>query len=959
MPKSITGKFAEHLGANIYNGMDAQILRNPTLADYPFWNGQMSPDGITQFQSDEAKIVQDLRRQAIRSGWPETELSKLVEARADGLACFWEREGERAAVQVSPDTGPHGARAQRLEVHAAGQGLAQWAWLPLHRVRRYQFEIFARSPNLTSLTVSLWTSATNQPVSQARVTGLSGQWQTLRGDLEIGASWPADVAYRLSLTADAPGQFIVGRVLLRPSDHINGADPDIVRLLRESRLPLLRWPGGNFASGYHWEDGVGPIEQRPTLPNYAWGNVEPNLFGTDEFIAFCRAVGCEPMICVNAGSGTPNEAARWIQYCNAPADSLMGARRAANGHPAPYQVRYWEVGNELWGRWQYHWTTALGYVDRYLQFTPAMLAADGSVQLYACGAPVLWGKQWNDTLFSGAASSLRATTDHPLIGGSVSSTVEPLDVYRDFMLVPEVLEQRWRALEQDMTKAGIKQPRLAVTELQMFAHLRQQAEANRPVRLTNLKLVNPATLGEALYDVLIYHAAVRLAPFVEMVTHSAVVNHGGGLRKERERVYANPCYYAQSAFAAFAGATPVTIDLESPVERSPGILPDLKNVAPLPSYGAIDALAALMPEGRLLLSIVHRGTAGPVHLRIELDHFVPAGVAEVRTLTADAPWASNSYDAPEAVKPAESTARIEAGKLEIEVPPFTVMRVTIPPQENAEATNRQTYQVTGVIREIKPDRMTAVIAHEAIPGYMEAMIMPLPVKDPQELATLKAGDRVTFRMIVTGTEGWIDRVTKVDSAVKPVAPVEPTFHIARNVEPLNLGDTVPEYHFTNELGKAVSLSQFRDQAVALTFFFTRCPFPNFCPRLSSNFEEAQQKLKAMPQGPTNWHLLSISFDTQRDTPNVLHYYARKYQYNPQRWSFVTGDLVEIEALADQVGEMFWREGDSMSHNQRTVVLDTRGRLQRIFIGNEWKVDDLVAEMIKAAAVPPAAPPKKS
>ena len=143
------------------------------------------------------------------------------------------------------------------------------------------------------------------------------------------------------------------------------------------------------------------------------------------------------------------------------------------------------------------------------------------------------------------------------------------------------------------------------------------------------------------------------------------------------------------------------------------------------------------------------------------------------------------------------------------------------------ASPQQVYQVTGVIKELKPDGKTAVIAHEAIPGYMEAMTMPLPVKDPRELANLKPGDRVTFRMIVAATEGWIDRVAKVDAAPEPKATVEPTFHIARNVEPLDVGDVVPEYHFTNELGKAVSLSQFRGRALALTFFFHPLPIPEF------------------------------------------------------------------------------------------------------------------------------------
>ena len=678
VPRFMTGKFCEHLGANIYNGMDAQVLRNPTFAEYPFWSGGMTPDGVTRFHSEDDKIIQELRRQAARWGWPEKELDGLVTSRADGLACGWARAGSREAVQVSPDAGPHGGRAQRIEVRGAGQGIAQWAYLPLHRTRRYEVELFARSPELEALTVSLTPLGGGQPATSTAVNGLSRRWQRLVGSLEVPAGLPADLAYRLEVTAGRAGQWVLGRVLLRPADHIQGADPDVVRMLKESRLPLLRWPGGNFVSGYHWEDGIGPFEQRPTRPNFAWGGVEPNLFGTDEFISFCRAVGCEPMICVNAGSGTAAEAARWIEYCNGPVTSPMGARRAANGHPEPYRVRHWEVGNELWGHWQYYWTTAAGYVDRFHEFAPAMQAADAAIELYACGAPVFWGKDWNATLIKGCASVLKITTDHPLIGGTVTPATEPLDVYRDFMAVPEVLEQKWAALRDDMVAAGIREPRLAVTELQLFAHLGRATSTNAPTRLTRENLVSPGTHAEALYDVLIYHAALRLGPFVEFVTHSATVNHGGGLRKERERVYANPCHYAQGAFADFAGGTPVALEVESARLRAPMVLPELKNATSEAGYGVLDPLAVVMPDKSLLISLVNRATAGALHVDIVLDQFEAAGPAEVRTLAAEVPWAANSLERPEAVKPVDSVAQVREGKLALELPPFSVTRVRVP-----------------------------------------------------------------------------------------------------------------------------------------------------------------------------------------------------------------------------------------------------------------------------------------
>ena len=687
VPKYITGKFCEHLGFNIYHGMDAQILHNPTLADYPFSAGGQSPDGGVRFHFEGEQIAGRIRHGAPELGWPAEEIEGMIRARQDGLACWWTRQGKRESVQVSPDVGEHGQRAQRIEVSAAGQGIAQWTYLPLHRVRRYQFELIARSPDLTSLSVTLTGPNREKPCAKAAVKGLSGQWKTLKGTLKIPRDLPPDVGYKFALTTSAAGQFVVERIMLWPADHVGGADPDIIRLLKESHLPILRWPGGNFVSNYHWEDGIGPAEKRPTLPNDAWGRVETNLFGTDEFIAYCRAVGCEPMICVNAGSGTPAEAARWVQYCNGAVDTPMGALRAANGHPEPYNVRHWEVGNELWGRWQYYWTSASGYVDRYKNFSKAMLTADPTIKLYACGAPVFWGKKWNDTLIKGTAPMLETTTDHPLIGGAVPSDTDPLDVYRDFMAVPDVLQEKWAALERDMKSAGIRQPRLAVTELQMFARIgRSSAPSGAPRRLRHDNLVGQRTLTEALYDVLIYHAAIHLAPFVEMVTHSATVNHGGGLRKQRERVYAQPCHYAQAMFAALANATPVRVELKSPSEQAPLVLPDLKRVTAQRRYDSIDALAAVTAEGRLLISIIHRGTSGPIRLAIDIEGFDAARQAELRTLSANKPWTANTLDEPDKIKPVTSSAQVRNNRLTLDLQPYTLVRVQISQASSAGST---------------------------------------------------------------------------------------------------------------------------------------------------------------------------------------------------------------------------------------------------------------------------------
>jgi alpha-N-arabinofuranosidase len=607
-------------------------------------------------------------------------LDGLTASYEDALAAFWTREGPKTQVEPSPDAGPYGGRAQRVQVKAAGQGIAQWTYLPLHRIRQLEFEVFARSPDLSNLSISVTPFGAGNTRVSASIRGLSQRWQKFSGVLELDAASPADAVYKLSLTADGPGQFVIQHLFLQPADNVSGADPDIIRLLRQSHLPLLRWPGGNFASGYHWQDGVGPIEKRPTNPNWAWGGIEPNLFGTDEFIKFCGAAGCEPMICINAGSGTPEEAAQWVEYCNGPADSPMGKRRTANGRSEPYHVKYWEVGNELWGRAEITWTTAAGYVDRYRHFVAAMRRADPTIKFLACGAPILWGwgKSWNDTLIAGAAPQLRTITDHPLIGGEIAPTADPMDVYRDFMAVPEVLEEKWSALRDEMKKAGIKEPHLALTELQLFAHLGPNPSPDTPARLTRENLPRQGSITEAIYDVLIYHAAIRLSPFVELITHSAIVNHGGGLRKERERVFANPCYYAQADFASFANAVPVPVDIVSSTLAAPRVMGDLKQSVSQAPYSAIDALAALATNGNLLISIVNRDTK-PIQLTTELDGFSAAGNAHERTLQGATPWAANTLGDPDAIEPRSSVVEIHEGKLELRLEPYSVVQLSIPP----------------------------------------------------------------------------------------------------------------------------------------------------------------------------------------------------------------------------------------------------------------------------------------
>jgi protein SCO1/2 len=274
-----------------------------------------------------------------------------------------------------------------------------------------------------------------------------------------------------------------------------------------------------------------------------------------------------------------------------------------------------------------------------------------------------------------------------------------------------------------------------------------------------------------------------------------------------------------------------------------------------------------------------------------------------------------------------------------------------PQQSQADTPTNQVrvFQVKGLIREVKTNGTTAIIKHEEIPGYMMAMTMPFDAKDPKELAGLNPGDQVSFRLNVTSEDGWIDQVEVLERAKPEDTPPEvPGIRFARAVEELEEGDAMPDYPFTNELGRPVRLSEFQGKAIGLTFFYTRCPYPTFCPRQARNFAEVCRRLKAMEDGPDNWHLLSLSFDPGHDTPSILRAYGQQYSYDPSRWNLLTGEMIEIDAITEQFGMIFARDGSEFSHNVRTVVIDAAGRIQTIIVGNEWTADELTEELIKAA-----------
>jgi protein SCO1/2 len=262
------------------------------------------------------------------------------------------------------------------------------------------------------------------------------------------------------------------------------------------------------------------------------------------------------------------------------------------------------------------------------------------------------------------------------------------------------------------------------------------------------------------------------------------------------------------------------------------------------------------------------------------------------------------------------------------------------------------YFVRGVVKDVRPGERQLVITHEEIPEYMDAMTMPFNVKDPAILTNVTVGENLAFRLHVTATESWIDDIKKVagsrSAGSLPAAEIGSDSRTTTNsAATLESRNPLRDYKFTNELGQPVSLSDFRGQAIALTFIFTRCPIPEFCPRLSRNFQEAQRRLKLMDNAPTNWHLLSVTFDPARDTPEVLRAYGAAYQYDPAHWSFLTGPQDKLAELARLCDVKFDPDNGLFNHSFRTLIIDTSNRLQMVFPTSGDLSEGIVQELLKA------------
>lgn len=262
------------------------------------------------------------------------------------------------------------------------------------------------------------------------------------------------------------------------------------------------------------------------------------------------------------------------------------------------------------------------------------------------------------------------------------------------------------------------------------------------------------------------------------------------------------------------------------------------------------------------------------------------------------------------------------------------------------APRQREYELRGVVVAIDSASHEITIKHEDIPRFMPGMTMPFKVRDPLLLQGRVPGDLVRATLVVEESDAHIRALERTGSAAVPESPS------ALRPDILEAGEAVPDAAFTDQEGKPRRLSDWRGQAVAVTFVYTRCPISNFCPLTDQHFKNAQRAIEDAPDLRGRARLVSVSIDPEYDTPPVLAARARTLQASPEVWTFLTGERQALEEFASRFGVALMR-GDAPAqeivHNLRTAIIDSNGRLSDILRGNEWTVPQLTAELRTALA----------
>ncbi len=444
----------------------------------------------------------------------------------------------------------------------------------------------------------------------------------------------------------------------------NGFRSDVLSALRRLNMTALRYPGGNFASGYHWIDGTGPCDKRPTIRELAWQSREPNHFGTDEYIQLARQMNWTPMITVNLGTGTPEEARNWVEYCNAPAGTRYSDLRAANGSVAPHAVKLWCLGNEMDGPWQLGHVPADQYAIRAQQAAKMMKDVDKSIELVACGScttglPTYM--EWDRQVLEYIGDLADYVSLHRYVGNRANDTLDYLAITNSIDRQIEEMDAMCRFVQAK--RRSPKRADLCFDEWNVWY---KNHQTDGEGKFAPHLIEEEYNLEDALVVAGFLNSFIRHADVLKIANLAQIVNVIAPILTRGDAMLLQSIFYPFEMFS----------------RRREGI--SLQPIVAGPAYEGktngrvnyIDA-SAILDGDRLHVFATNRSLGEFARVQIQVADRKIAALERGESLTGPHAQAANTFEQPNVVQPQPfSDAQILDGRAEVKLAPLSVTALT-------------------------------------------------------------------------------------------------------------------------------------------------------------------------------------------------------------------------------------------------------------------------------------------
>lgn len=638
IPSTIFGSFLEPIGNSINNGIDAEILVNRSL-EAGLWN--------------HVNLENMFREQ------PE-----LIESsNGTGIPLPWQSLNPAAGNRFELHVGDAANSWQSLEIMGQPKeltGIMQKVYLPVQRELGYSVSLYAKHlSGPTQLRVSFRDRQTGKVLAEASVDAPTDKWTKYQAKLHLARGQVRRLeAVNFAVAVEGTERVDVDQISLMPDDAIDTLDPDAVAMAKAMNITELRF-GGNFSSYYHWRDGVGPRDKRVTIKNIAWGIPEYNDFGTDEFLQLCKLVGAIPQFDLNMGSGTPQEAADWVRYI----------RERYKG-----RVLY-EIGNELYGKWQVGAPTQDEIAARTLAFSKAVRSVDPNAEIIATGLGPLSNGKWNAAQMTNPPGTFNDLSLHFILGTNhpVRESAGPDFVASAAYALPYAVGPYFDKMQAQVNEHPGWHGKVHFAVTEWLFNSKGFGERNFTNESPSWMNEGGAVMAAGFLNTLLRHTdEVNIADMTGLMEFA-------GIWKRREQVYGVPAYYAFQMYTAVKNDTVLPVTTDSGAYNVNGGVRPLDHVEEIPY---VDVVATRSPDGKTVtLLCVNRSLEEDVPVNFDLGSLHAHGSVKQEQIKSSNRYEQNDEVEPLHIVPLKSALTAPTkGPLSVVVLPresVTVLRVPV------------------------------------------------------------------------------------------------------------------------------------------------------------------------------------------------------------------------------------------------------------------------------------------